>query len=73
MYKNKLLLGLTEKKDIPKKKLPGFIQKTTKQYNKGQRMDTKNCQKKKKEKIKRYQRDRYQQLLQYKKETLQNK
>ena len=33
----------------------------------------KKLPKEKKEKIKRYQRDRYQQLLQYKKETLHNK
>ena len=35
-------------------------------------MDTKTCHKKKKNKIKEYQKKRYQQLVQYKKEALSN-
>ena len=39
---------------------------------KGQRIDTKTCQKKKKTRLKSIKK-RYQQLIQYKKEALQNK
>ena len=48
------------------------MHKTKKQQKKGQKIDKKTCHKKT-NKIKEYQRKRYQQLVKYKKEALQNK
>ena len=52
------------KERYSKQKLLIFIYKTKKQQNKSQKSDTKTCQKMNKNKIKEYQRKRYQQLIQ---------
>ena len=63
----------TVKKDILKKKLLSINQKTKRNKEKSQGIDTKTCQKKKKTRLYSMKEKDYQQLFQYKKEALQNK
>ena len=58
---------MVQKKDILKKKLLSIMHKTKKS-----RERYKNLSQEEKDKIKEYQRKRYQELVQYKKEVLKN-
>ena len=61
-----------QKKDILKKKLQSIMHKTESIKGKS-RERYKNLSQEEKDKVKEYQRKKYQQLFQYKKEALRNK
>ena len=67
------MLFLQKAKDrYSKEKAAEYYLQNKEVIKKGQRIDTKTCQKKKKTRLKSIKK-RYQQLIQYKKEALQNK
>ena len=77
MYKNELL-SFQQKRNLAKSKRKMFLRKSYYSQNKEAIKEKsknwyKNLPEEEKDKIKEYQRKRYQQLIQYKKEALQNK
>ena len=61
------------KKTYSKEKAADYYLQNKEVKMKRQEIVTRTCQKKKKNKIKEYQKKRYQELIQYKKEALKNK